>query len=211
MSSLASLFNSSASLFTVDIYEKLRPAVREAPAARRAHRHRGGGQPGYSLDSGDGEGAGRRPLPVPPERPGLRGATDRRGLPAGLFWKRVNAAGAVWGLGAGFVIGMIKLTIQTFLRRRRGPDSRTGPARRDWRLQRVLRHRCAGLISAAIIIVASLVTPPPAEENIRGLTYGSIHREAAGEIKASWDFGNKLMVFLILACVIGCTSTSRSG
>ena len=56
-----------------------------------------------------------------------------------------------------------------------------------------------------IIVVASLATPPPPEEKVRGLTYGSIHHDAAAvtEIKASWDFGNKLMVFLILAGVLG--------
>jgi Na+/proline symporter len=32
----------------------------------------------------------------------------------GLLWNRINAHGAVWGLGAGFLLGMAKLTIQTF-------------------------------------------------------------------------------------------------
>ena len=36
MSSLASLFNSCATLFTVDIYEKLRPGPSETPPGRRS-------------------------------------------------------------------------------------------------------------------------------------------------------------------------------
>jgi solute:Na+ symporter, SSS family len=51
--------------------------------------------------------------------------------------------------------------------------------------------------------VASLATPPPSEANTRDLTYGSIHHDAAAEISASWDFGNKLMAALIVACVLG--------
>ena len=56
--------------------------------------------------------------------------------------------------------------------------------------------------SVIIIVVASLMNPAPADEKTRGLTYGSIHKEAGGEIKKSWDFGNKLMVVLILAAVL---------
>src|SRR5690606_34708441 len=32
----------------------------------------------------------------------------------GLFWKRLNARGAVWALAGGFVLGMLKLTCQAF-------------------------------------------------------------------------------------------------
>ena len=82
MSSLASLFNSSASLFTVDIYEKLRP----------------GKSPKHLLMVGRiatavvvflgiiwipvmAKVAGRWPLPVPAERAGLPGAADHGRLP----------------------------------------------------------------------------------------------------------------------------------
>ncbi len=53
------------------------------------------------------------------------------------------------------------------------------------------------------MIVASFLTPPPPEEKTRGLTYGSVHQLGAAEIKASWDWGNKLMVALILLLVGG--------
>jgi solute:Na+ symporter, SSS family len=49
------------------------------------------------------------------------------------------------------------------------------------------------MISVIIMVVVSLMTPPPTEEQTRGLTYGSIHHLAEDEIKNSWDFGNKLM------------------
>jgi SSS family solute:Na+ symporter len=59
------------------------------------------------------------------------------------------------------------------------------------------------LISVIIMISVSLATPAPAEEQTRGLTYGSIHHLAEDEIKNSWDWGNKLMAGLILLLVGG--------
>jgi solute:Na+ symporter, SSS family len=46
----------------------------------------------------------------------------------GLFWSRINATGAVWGLGGGFVLGMIKLTTQTFF----GAEKISSPALLAW-------------------------------------------------------------------------------
>jgi SSS family solute:Na+ symporter len=57
------------------------------------------------------------------------------------------------------------------------------------------------LLSAIITVVASYLTPPPPEDKIKGLSYGSIHHDAGAEIKASWDLGNKLMAVLILLLV----------
>jgi SSS family solute:Na+ symporter len=121
----------------------------------------------------------------------------------GLFWKRCNGAGAVWGLGGGFVLGMIKLTLQTFFGSGEGKlhDPALLAAIGDFN-----PYYATGvlfLLSGVIIVAASLATPAPPEDKVHGLTYGSIHHDAAAEIKASWDFGNKLMVFLILAGVVG--------
>ena len=49
----------------------------------------------------------------------------------------------------------------------------------------------------------SLMTPRPSEGQTRGLTYGSVHHDAAAEINASWDAGNIAMAAVILACVLG--------
>ena len=40
------------------------------------------------------------------------------------------------------------------------------------------------LVSVITIVLASRTAPPPSEEQIRGLTYASIDREA---VRASWD------------------------
>jgi SSS family solute:Na+ symporter len=202
MSSLASLFNSSASLFTVDVYEKLRPGRSEKHLLRVGriatavvvalgvvwipvmHKVQGGGLYQY-----------------------LQNVQNYIAPPItavfllGLFWKRINSAGATWGLACGFVLGMAKLTLQTFYGAAEGKISEPAFLAKIGDFNSYYAAGVLLLASAVIIIVASLVTPPPPEEKIRGLTYGSIHKVAADDIRKSWDWGNILMVFLILACV----------
>lgn len=204
MSSLASLFNSSAALFTVDIYEKLRPG--------QSARH--------LLNVGRIATAavvclGVLWIPVMGKVQGgglyqyLQNVQGYLAPPItmlfllGLFWKRINSVGATWGLVVGFLLGMVKLTLQTFFGAAEGRLHSPALFAAVGDFNPYYATGVLALISVVVIVVASLLTPAPAEEKVRGLTYGGIHKEAATEIKSSWDFGNKLMVFLILACVVG--------
>ena len=204
MSSLASLFNSSASLFTVDVYEKLRPGQPEdhlLMVGRVAttvivglgmiwipvmHRIADGGLYQY-LQSVQGYLA-------PP-------ITAVFFL--GLFWKRLNATGASWALGLGFVLGMAKLTIQFFYGSGMGKSAEPAFLAAIGDFNFLYATGVLFLASAVIFIVASFLSDPPPEEKTRGLTYGSIHEIASDEIQKSWDFGNILMAVLIILCVGG--------
>jgi SSS family solute:Na+ symporter len=113
MSSLASLFNSSASLFTVDIYEKLRPGQSEQHLLTVGR-----------IATATVVVLGIIWIPVMAKVSGgglYRYLQSVQGYLAppitavfflGLFWKRLNSAGATWALATGFVLGMLKLTIQ---------------------------------------------------------------------------------------------------
>jgi SSS family solute:Na+ symporter len=202
MSSLASLFNSSASLFTVDIYEKIRPGRSE----------------GHLLTVGRIATAtvvllGIVWIPVMAKVSGgglyqyLQSVQGYLAPPItavfflGLFWKRINSAGATWGLAGGFVLGMLKLTIQAFCGRGKIENPEFLAAIGDFNFLYATGILFAA--SAVLIVAASLLTPPPVAEKTRGLTYGSIHTESAEEIRKSWDLGNKLMVTTILVLVLG--------
>ena len=202
MSSLASLFNSSASLFTVDVYEKLRPGKSQKHlvfVGRAAttvvvvlgllwipimFRISGGGLYVY-LQSVQGYLA-------PPITAVFL---------LGLFWKRVNSHGAVWGLGGGFVLGMAKLTIQAFY----GKGKLENPAFLAAIADFSFLYASGLLFLAAIIlvVVASLMTAPPTEAQIQGLTYGSVTGEARDEINNSWDGWNKGLSAIIIGGVLG--------
>ena len=73
----------------------------------------------------------------------------------------------------------------------------------DRRLQLPLRHRRA-LRRQRRHHGRGLPADPAAASGgeDQGLTYGSIHKEAADEIKRSWDLGNKVLAAIILAAVL---------
>jgi SSS family solute:Na+ symporter len=204
MSSLASLFNSSAALFTVDIYEKLRPG-QSAKHLLNVGR----------LATATVVALGVLWIPVMQHVQGgglyqyLQNVQGYLAPPItvlfllGLFWARINSVGATWGLAVGFILGMTKLTLQTFFGAAEGRIHSPALLAAIGDFNPYYATGVLALISLVVIVGASLMTPAPAEEKVRGLTYGSIHHEAAGEIKASWDLGNKAMVAVILACVIG--------
>src|SRR5690606_35251394 len=118
MSSLASLFNSSATLFTVDIYEKLRPGKSERHLVRVGR-----------IATTVVVGFGLLWIPimktVSESNSGLYDYLQNvQGFLAppitavfllGLFNRRINKTGAFWGMIVGFVLGMIKLTLQTLV------------------------------------------------------------------------------------------------
>jgi SSS family solute:Na+ symporter len=204
MSSLASLFNSSASLFTVDVYEKIRPGRSQKHLLNVGR-----------IATATVVGLGIVWIPVMKQISSgglyqyLQSVQGYLAPPItavfllGLFWKRINSAGATWGLAGGFVLGMIKLTLQGFFGSGEGKihDPAFLAAIGDFNFL-----YATGVLMAAsilIMVVASLMTPPPPEEKTRGLTYGSIHHLAGEEIHNSWDLGNKVMAGLILLLVGG--------
>jgi SSS family solute:Na+ symporter len=204
MSSLASLFNSSASLFTVDIYEKIRPGRSEAHLLLVGR---------IATAAVVGLGIIWIPVMAKISKGGLyQYLQNVQGYLApsitavfflGLFWKRINSAGATWGLSCGFALGLIKLTFQTFY----GQAKLATPALFA-QIGDFNPYYSTGVlfsVSAMIMVVVSLMTPPPPEAKIKGLTYGSIRADkaAADEIRKSWDAGNKFMAGAILVLVLG--------
>lgn len=113
MSSLSSLFNSTAAIFTVDVYEKFRPDASERQLVTVGR-----------VATAVVVVLGLLWIPVMPliSEGGLyQYLQNVQGYLAppitavfllGLFNQRINNRGAVWGLGLGFVLGMLKLTIQ---------------------------------------------------------------------------------------------------
>lgn len=203
MSSLASLFNSSASLFTVDIYEKLRP----------------GKSQGHYVSVGRMATAavvvlGLLWIPVMKMVSGgglyqyLQSVQGYLAPPItavfllGLFWTRINAAGAVWGLGGGFILGMIKLTSQTFFSATDAGKMNIPVLSQVGDFSFLYATGVLFALSAILVVVASLLTAPPSEEQIKGITYHSIKNED-DEWNSSWDLGNKLLAALVLAIVLG--------
>jgi SSS family solute:Na+ symporter len=202
MSSLASLFNSSASLFTIDIYEKLRPG-RSAKHLLLVGR----------IATAAVVGLGMLWIPVMKVISGgglyqyLQSVQGYLAPPItavfllGLFFKRLNGTGAVWALAGGFILGMLKLTCQAFFGEGKIESPAVLAAIGDFNF--LYATGILFLISAMLMIVGSMISEAPSAQHTDGLTYKSIRALHGDEIRASWDLGNKLMATTILVLVGG--------
>jgi solute:Na+ symporter, SSS family len=204
MSSLASLFNSCATLFTVDIYEKLRPGQSERTLITVGR-----------IATAGVVTAGLIWIPIMKKiSEGNTGLYDYlqnvQGFLAppitavfllGLFWTRTTAQAALTGLVVGFILGMGKLTLQTM--------ARSGGLSADGGLLAEIGafngYYFSGVLfvfSLVLIVAVSLVTPPPPAEQIRGLSYGSQTPQQKAENRASWGAPDVIGTAVVLGLVL---------
>ena len=177
MSSLSSLFNSCSALFTVDIYEKLRPGASERHLVTVGR-----------CVTGVIVLLGMAWIPVMPRIAGgglyhyLQSVQGYLAPPItavfllGLFNKRINANGAVWGLGVGFLLGMAKLTLQAFYGDGKLEDPALLAAIADFNF--LYYSGVLLLMSTVVIVGVSYLGAPPAAEKLEGLTYSMLDKAA---------------------------------
>ena len=202
MSSLSSLFNSCASLFTIDIYEKIRPGKSEKHLVTVGR-----------IATGVIVLFGIMWIPVMPmvSQGGLyKYLQSVQGYLAppitavfllGLFWKRINSHGAVWGLCAGFILGMAKLTIQAFFGAGKIETPNYLAAIGDFNFL-----YCSGVlfaISILVIVFVSLVTAPPSAEKVASLTFATATEEDKHNNRASWNKWDVIATCVVLGLVLG--------
>lgn len=201
MSSLASIFNSAATLFTVDVYQKFRPEATQAQLVRTGR-----------IATGVVVLLGLLWVPVIQSISGvlyqyLQSVQAYIAPPItavfllGIFSKRINEKGAIATLVVGFFLGMLRLVLEI----NKGsltPDS-------FWHQYATINftHLCVFLFVAcvAVAIVVSLLTPPPSEAQLRGLTYHTLTPEQIAANKASYtktDIALSVLVVIIVAVVM---------
>ncbi len=202
MSSLASLFNSSATLFTVDFYERLRPG--------RTQRH--------YLGVGRIATAvvvllGIAWVPVIP----LLGESLYEALqkvqaliaPAivavfflGIFSNRATPAAGFWGLLLGFLAGMFYLVLDLF------PALAQSNAFFAWIEGLNWLYYCCLLLvfSIVVMVLVSSLSQPRGEAELAGLTYSSVSPQQAREVRESWTgwdvFHTVVIVGIIAICYV---------
>lgn len=202
MSSLASLFNSCATLFTVDIYAKLRPGRSEAELVHTGR-----------VATGAVVVLGVAWIPVMKFVSGgglyqyLQSVQGYLAPPItavfllGLFCKRINTRGALAGLVVGFVLGMGKLTLQAL-----AGSGQLAPG--GW-LEAVGRYNflyASGwlfLVSVGIVVGASFTAPAQPAAQLAGLTYGAVAATAQPGHDASWGWPEVLGTVVVLGLVLG--------
>lgn len=201
MSSLSSLFNSSATLFTVDIYEKLRPGRSEKHLVRVGR-----------VATLVVVAAGLLWIPVMERISGgglyqyLQSVQGYLAPPItavfllGLCWGRINSAGAVAGLLVGFGLGLGKTLVQAVFGA--GENKLSDPqwlaAIGDFNF--LYFSVVLFAICIAIIVAVSLATQPPPQEKTSGLTFSTAPAPDASSTAETIDY---VLTALVLSLVAG--------
>ena len=201
MSSLSSLFNSSASLFTVDIYQKLRPNASQENLVTVGR-----------IATFIVVALGLAWIPIMPRIAGgglyqyLQSVQGYLAPPItavfllGIFYQRTNSPAAVAGLGLGTLLGLGKLTIQALYGADEGKMSEPQWLATIGDFHFLYTSGILFAITVGIILVVSSLTAPPNKKQLEDLTYASINKD---EVRASWNAVDLVATILVLGLVIG--------
>ncbi len=200
MSSLASALNSSSTLFTIDIYKKLRPQSSEDHLVW-VGRVATGVMVVVSL------------LWIPAMKYVseamylyLQRVQAYMAPPIfavfflGLFIPRINGAGCLAGLVGGFVLGMARLAAE--IGKGKGLIAE-GSALYGFANLNYLYFEIV-LLAAAVgmILLVSLMTAAPSLEKIKGLTYATATAEDRRETRASWNKWDVIHTATVLVLIL---------
>ena len=199
MSSLASLFNSSAALFTIDFYQRYKPNTDPKKLVRI-------GQAATVVIVALGV------LWIPVMRsvgdvlyaylqdvqsvlaPGIAAA-----FLMGILWKRASAQGGMWGLIAGLVIGVTRLCAKIYY-----SNTAIMPGDQNW--FKYLFYDVNWLFFCGwmlvfcllVVVVVSYCTKAPDPEKIRGLVLGTSTPEQRMATRQSWNAWDVINTVIIL-------------
>jgi SSS family solute:Na+ symporter len=196
MSSLAAVFNGCSTLFTMDIYQKIRP---NASQSELVHTGRIATMVVVIL--------GIVWIPILKSLSGslyeyLQNVQAFIAPPItatfllGIFWKRINGPGALTALITGFILGMIKLTLETVAKDAPGIIGQLANFN--------FLYFAPSLFAfcAVLLIVVSFFTKEPGAEKIKGLCFASLTPEDRQATRASWNGWDVFHTLVILAIIV---------
>ena len=205
MSSLAGVFNASATLFTMDFYSKLHPDVSQ-------HRLVWIGRVATSVMVL----IGLAWIPVIQGGRGLydylQGVQAYLGAPIavvfflGVFFKRLNAQGALATLIAGFLLGIFRLAVDTPVKLGlNGYENGYVYGSFLWVINNMFFQYYSLLIfcvSVAVMVGVSYATREPDYASISGLTYGTMTVEDRVDSRSSWGVRDVFASAMILVAIV---------
>lgn len=201
MSSLAGVFNASSTLFTMDLYSKLKPNVSEAQLVRMGR-----------IATGVMVVIGLLWIPV---IQGSRGLYDYlqsvQGYLAppifvvfffGIFNKRLNSKGALSALVVGFAMGLFRLAIDTPVTLMEGFAYEEGSF--FWIINNIFFQYYSliiFLVSGLVMIGVSYATEPPTAIQVTNLTIGGVTEEQRAAVKASYTTMDIVATIVVLVLI----------
>jgi SSS family solute:Na+ symporter len=209
MSSLAGAFNASSTLFTMDFYSKLRPGASQ-------HQLVWIGRVATTVMVLMGIAW----IPVIRGAQGLyyylQGVQGYLAPPIftvfflGVFFKRMNAKGALSALGVGFLMGLFRLAVDTPVTLGlAGYEGGYAHGSFLWIVNNIYFQYYSLLIflvSAAVMVAVSHLTEPPDEAKLENMTFATLSEQHRRESRESWGRSevawSGLTLVLILAAYL---------
>jgi solute:Na+ symporter, SSS family len=206
MGSLAGVFNACSTLFTVDLYEKMRPHASQHQIVRTGR-----------IATGVMILIALAWIPVIQGAHGLYNYLQTvQGYLAppifvvfffGVFNKRLNWQGCLWAMIVGFALGLFRMLVDTPVTLGI-PGFEHGYPQGSflWIVNNTYFQYFSVLItlvSAAVMIIVSHLTAEPDYERTRGLTYGTETDEQQRQSRGSWSWREVLASAVVLSCILG--------
>jgi SSS family solute:Na+ symporter len=200
MSSLASLFNSSATLFTVDFYGKFKPHASEKELVKVGRIATVAVVVLGILWIPVMRGLGKVLYAYLQDVQSLLAPGIAAVFLLGIVSKRTTPAAGLIGLATGFILGMTRLGLKVF---QAGIDP-DGIIHKVFLAPNWLHYEIAlFFIVIIIMIVTSMLTKKADEIAIKGLYIGSATAEQKAITRASWNNWDVVFSGLIIAVIIG--------
>ena len=203
MGSLAGVFNACSTLFTVDIYTKLRPQASQHQIVRTGR-----------MATTAMVLIAMAWIPVVKGAHGLYNYLQSvQGYLAppifvvfffGVFWKRLNAQGCFWAMVVGFVVGVFRMLVDTPVALLK--DWHYSEGSFLWIVNNINFQYFSILItiiSAVVMVVVSYLTQEPDYRQMQSLTFGTATADDRTKTRASWDARDVASSALVLAVIIG--------
>jgi SSS family solute:Na+ symporter len=202
MSALASLFNSTATLFTVDFYKRLRPHSSEKHLVTVGRIATAGvivlgmAWIPFLQDLGKGQLYTYLQLVQSLLAPSIAAV-----FMAGIFFDTVTPKSGLIGIATGFVLGMARLILQAAheMYRIQWPGLIQGFVDLNWLYFSFLLF----VFTCVLILVVSAVTLKAPPEKLAGLTYRTVSRAQVDEDRSSYGFWQIFHTVAILAIIAG--------
>jgi SSS family solute:Na+ symporter len=205
MSSLAGVFNASSTLFTVDFYGKLRPGASQHELVRVGR-----------IATTAMVIVGLLWIPVIQGAKGLyeylQGVQSYVAPPIfvvfflGVFMKRLNAKGCLAALIVGFLLGALRLAVDTPVKLgMAGFEKGYEPGSLLWIINNIyFQYYSLGifLVCVAVMIGVSYASEAPSEKQLRGLTFATVTPEQRAESRASWSGVDVLSSAAVLVLIV---------
>jgi SSS family solute:Na+ symporter len=206
MGSLAGVFNACSTLFTVDLYQKWKPDATQHQLVRTGR-----------LATVVMVFIAFAWIPVIKNSQGLYGYLQAvQGYLAppifvvfflGVFFKRMNAKGALWAMLVGFVMGIFRMIVDTPVTLGlSGLQNGYPHGSFLWAVNNTYFQYFSVLItivSAIVMVGVSYATAAPDYAAIQNLTFATTTQKDKDNTRASWGWREVAGTLLVITCIMG--------